>query len=437
MTDIGVGSDDAGTRVALQSDGKILLAGWGNVAGTYDFNLVRYNTDGTLDTTFNGTGKVMTPIGTTGSLSDFGLCLTVQADGKILVGGYSSNDSNNFTVVRFNTNGSLDGSFGTGGIVDINFAGSSDDRAYTISVQPDGKIILAGSSTISGSYEAALMRINSDGSLDTRLNLSDTLGGTVNYTENGTAVVLDSNVKIYDAELSAADNFNGATLTLVRNGGANAQDVFSATGTLGVLTHGGALVVGGTTIGTVTTNSGGTLMLTFNSNATNARVNSAMQQIAYSNSSDAPPASVQINWTFNDGNAGAQGSGGSLQATGSTTVTITAVNDAPVATITPATYAATEQVGLTLKNTGLSISDVDAGFRLDDGDAVGDRRHADRDGGWQRRGGHQLRHLVGDDHRHGDTNQQPAEHRCHQHGQLHRQHRRAQRQRNTDVAGQR
>ncbi|MGE0468789.1 MAG: cadherin domain-containing protein [Nitrospira sp.] len=152
------------------------------------------------------------------------------------------------------------------------------------------------------------------------------LNGTPVYMEDGTAVVLDANVTISDPELSAADNFNGATLTLSRDGGASSQDGFSGSGTLSL--SGGNVVVGGTTIGTYT-NSSGTLAMTFNSNATNTLVNSAMQQIAYSNSSDAPPSSVQVNWTFSDGNSGSQGSGGALTAAGSVTVGITAVNDAP------------------------------------------------------------------------------------------------------------
>jgi hypothetical protein len=139
---------------------------------------------------------------------------------------------------------------------------------------------------------------------------------------------LDSDAVVLDPELSSS-NFSGATLTLARSGGANSQDLFSATGTLGALTQGGNLVVDGTMIGTVTTNSSGTLVLTFNSTATNALVNSAIQQIAYANSSDAPPSNVQINWTFSDGNNGAQGTGGALTATGNVVVNITAVNDAP------------------------------------------------------------------------------------------------------------
>ncbi|WP_413936955.1 beta strand repeat-containing protein, partial [Nitrospira sp. BLG_1] len=158
------------------------------------------------------------------------------------------------------------------------------------------------------------------------------LADTPTYTEGGSPVVLDADVQLTDPELSVADNFNGSTLTLVRNGGTNAEDVFSATGTLSPLIDEGALIVNGITIGGVLQNANGTLILVFGPNATNALVNQAMQQIAYGNSSDTPPSTVQIDWTFNDGNSGGQGTGGALTATGSTTLTIIATNDAPVLT---------------------------------------------------------------------------------------------------------
>ncbi|MCP4979366.1 MAG: hypothetical protein GY935_02600, partial [Gammaproteobacteria bacterium] len=122
----------------------------------------------------------------------------------------------------------------------------------------------------------------------------------------------------------------------------------------------------GTTIGAVTTNSGGTLVLTFDSNATTALVNSALQQIAYSNGSDDPSASARIDWRFDDGNTGgSQGTGGALQATGSTTVTITAVNDAPTvsATATNPTHTEGDAV-VDLFNT-VSVSTVESGQTIE------------------------------------------------------------------------
>jgi hypothetical protein len=155
------------------------------------------------------------------------------------------------------------------------------------------------------------------------------------FTEDGAAVVLDANATVADAELDALNsgngNYNGATLTLARNGGANAEDVFANNGLLGALTEGGNLTYDGTTVGTVTTNSSGTLVLTFNASATSLLVDNVLQNITYSNSNDTPPANVQINYTFNDGNGGTQGSGGAGSDTDdSITVTITAANDVPV-----------------------------------------------------------------------------------------------------------
>ena len=360
-TAVGAGEDLA-YSVTVQTDGKILVAGYSDNGTNYDFSLVRYNSDGSLDTSFSGDGKVLTAIGTG---FDFGFDVTVQADGKILVAGYSSNGSNNdLALVRYNSDGSLDTSFSGDGKL-ITAVGVGQDLFYSVKVQADGKILVAGYSNNGSNDDFALVRYNSDGSLDTGFDLivTNTLDGAPTFTENGSAVVLDDNVQIFDAELTAADNFNGATLTLVRNGGSNAQDVFSATGTLSALTQGGNLVVGGTAIGMVTTNSGGTLVLTFDASATNTLVNSAMQQIAYSNSSDTPPASVQIDWTFNDGNTGAQGTGGALSATGSTAVTITAANDAPVNTV-PGAQTTPEDTALEFSSTNgnaISISDADAG----------------------------------------------------------------------------
>ncbi len=136
-----------------------------------------------------------------------------------------------------------------------------------------------------------------------------------NYTQNGSPVILTSEITLTDADL-ATTNYSGSTMILARSGGANVEDVFSS-----VNFSGGNVVVSGTTIGTFT-NSNGTLVIAFNSSATQALVNQALALISYSNTSENPPASVQIAWTFNDGNTGAQGSGGALSALGTTGVSV-------------------------------------------------------------------------------------------------------------------
>ena len=110
-TDFG-GGQDFGFSLTTQSDGKILVAGASLNGGSFDFALVRYNADGGLDSSFGGgTGKIITDFG----YSDAGLSVAVQADGKILLAGQSwdmpSNSNYKFTLARYNQDGSLDTSF--------------------------------------------------------------------------------------------------------------------------------------------------------------------------------------------------------------------------------------------------------------------------------------------------------------------------------------
>ncbi|MFT5525213.1 MAG: putative delta-60 repeat protein, partial [Pirellulaceae bacterium] len=316
-TAIGAGHD-LGRTVVLQGDGKVVVSGYSSNGSDNDFTVVRYDTNGTLDTGFSGDGIATFDSGANDTVQGAKL----QTDGKILVAGSSFNGTNNdFSVVRFSTNGTPDTSFSGDGLVATPIGADSDD-GYGVDVDSSGRIVVAGQSDSGSDYDFALVRYLADGSLDTSFDSVNTLDGTPTFIEGGSAVVLDANIQVSDVELSTADDFNGATLTLARNGGANADDVFSETGTLGVLTESGSLIVGATTVGSVTTNSGGTLLLTFNGNATNALVDSAMQQIAYSNSNGTPPPSAQIDWTFNDGNSGGQGTGGALSATGNAVITL-------------------------------------------------------------------------------------------------------------------
>jgi len=146
----------------------------------------------------------------------------------------------------------------------------------------------------------------------------------------------------------------------VRSGGANAQDQFTATGALAALTEGANLVLSGTTIGTVTTNSNGTLVLTFGNNATVSQFNLAMRAIAYGNSSDAPPASVTLSWTINDGNTGAQGSGGAASISQDQVVNITASNDAPALVFGEAGKTFTEGGAAVMVDALAVVSDADS-----------------------------------------------------------------------------
>jgi uncharacterized delta-60 repeat protein len=132
---------DWGNSLAIQSDGKILLGGYCQGASNPDFCIARFNSNGTLDTSFGTNGKVIQPIG---SYLDEGHSLAIQSNGKILLGGYCQGASNpDFCIARFNSNGTLDTSFGSSGKV-IQPIGSDFDIAYSLAIQPDGKILLGG-----------------------------------------------------------------------------------------------------------------------------------------------------------------------------------------------------------------------------------------------------------------------------------------------------
>jgi uncharacterized delta-60 repeat protein len=162
-TDFGA-STDAGNSVIQQADGKLVVAGYSDNGGNYDFALVRYNADGSLDTGFDGDGKVTTDIG--GS-NDVGNSVIQQADGKLVVAGYSYNGSNwDFALARYNADGSLDTSFDGDGKV-TTAIGASTDVGYSVIQQADGKLVVAGYSWNGSNDDVALVRYNTDGSLDT------------------------------------------------------------------------------------------------------------------------------------------------------------------------------------------------------------------------------------------------------------------------------
>ncbi|MFZ4525880.1 MAG: Ig-like domain-containing protein [Chlorobium sp.] len=336
----GINSWCSAESVILQPDKKILVAGmiWNADLGRYDFALVRYNSDGILDTSFDGDGIVTTGL----SEHDKGYSVVVQSDGRILVAGSAQwGVLWGIAVVRYKSDGTLDTSFDGDGKVTTTI---NDDRwtscyGTDMTVQPDGKILVSGFAdrkdnalTGDNTRDFAVVRYNTNGSLDTDFGTISSLDGRVVYTKYGIPVVLDSNVQIYDADLAMAGKYSGATLTLSRHGGANSGDVFSAkfSGAFVGLKEGSNLVTNFMSIGIINTNSQGLLKITFNDNATQSVVNSVLQQIAYSNDFEASTAAVQIDWTFSDGNTGNQGAGGALSTTGST---FTKFNNAPTGTV--------------------------------------------------------------------------------------------------------
>jgi len=184
--------------LALQADGKIIAAGVTQEAGgPSEFALTRYNPDGSLDSSFGARGTVTTPVGAGAEAS----AVALQPDGKIVVAGDASGDAEEFALARYNPDGSLDPSFGAGGIV-TTAVGADNSYATAVAIQPDGKIIAAGATYVPEAGfqppdDFALTRYNSDGSLDSSFGSNGVVRTDFSATEDfANAIALQSNGKI-------------------------------------------------------------------------------------------------------------------------------------------------------------------------------------------------------------------------------------------------
>ena len=128
--------------IAVEPSGSIAITGTSQIANSYQlFGLVQYTSSGALDTTFNGTGIVLTQIN--GSINAYPAAMALESDGKIFVAG---NVDSQGTLVRFNTNGSIDTTFGTSGYVKLPVVSGSYSAFGATLVQPDGKVLAGGAS---------------------------------------------------------------------------------------------------------------------------------------------------------------------------------------------------------------------------------------------------------------------------------------------------
>ncbi len=250
-TAIGSSYDDADS-VVIQPDGKIILAGYAAFGNQYDFGIVRYNTDGSEDASFGSGGVVSTGFG--GS-DDFADSIALQADGKIVVVGDTNNGSNrDFAAARYNTNGSLDTSFGTNGRV-ITPIGGGLDIARSVKIQSDGKIVAAGVSNNGSNDDFAVVRYTTNGTLDTNFGAGGKVTTAIgNSNDGGNAVALqtDGNIVVAGYSYNGANN-DFAVVRYNADGNVASQGSSSQTGSIQ-----GKLVLRASNGGIATQNSDGT-----------------------------------------------------------------------------------------------------------------------------------------------------------------------------------
>ena len=199
------GDFDSPSSIFIQADGKYLVAGTSltAVGGVFssDILLARFNTDGTLDTTFSSDGKVLTDI----SSDDVATSLAIQSDGKFIVAGRSYNGTDDdLTIVRYNTDGSIDSSFNSDGVFTLSL--TSRQYSASIALQSDGKIVAGVTSEVSGQNAVTVVRINADGALDTGFGTSGKVSTIFGNSSEANSIAIQGDGKIVVAGVSC----NGA-----------------------------------------------------------------------------------------------------------------------------------------------------------------------------------------------------------------------------------
>jgi uncharacterized delta-60 repeat protein len=200
-------------RTAFQSDNEIVVAGSTTGLNDFvgDFLLTRYHSNGSVDTSFGTGGSTTTDFL---GRNDQANSVAIQSDGKIVAGRRAniSNDASanyDFALSRYNTDGSLDASFGIGGKLTIGFGGI-DDECTAIAIQPNGKIVTAGFTDalphiVFGDRQFALARLNGDGGLDSGFGMGARIVTDFGGIDEIHALAIQSDGKIVAAGIGSGD----------------------------------------------------------------------------------------------------------------------------------------------------------------------------------------------------------------------------------------
>jgi uncharacterized delta-60 repeat protein len=290
ITSFNATNDTVARAIALEPNGQIVLAGY-VTSGTTEFALARYNANGTLDSNFGTNGLVTTPVDDT----SFATSVAIDASGNIVVAGgagKASSSQSSFALARYTSDGVLDPSFGTQGIVETNL-GPSDAGAQGLALQPtDGKIVVVGhTSTSGGNFHFAVLRYNTDGTLDTSFNgtgevLDNFPGEYAGFQgDDARAVAIQADGKIvatggfagqglqgnvalarYNSDGSPDTSFNGTGKTSLIVGNGDAGDGLTLQGNGKIIVTGSKGVPGGSPMLTIRYNADGSLDTGFGTN---------------------------------------------------------------------------------------------------------------------------------------------------------------------------
>lgn len=230
FTRIDISGNDTAAALAIQSDGKIILAGCsGAVFNRTNITVIRLTSSGLPDITFDGDGMKSIPIGLYSSKAN---CLAIQPDGKILIGCFSSPSllsGKDFTVIRLKPDGSFDNTFDGDGKAYIAVS-NLDDICYSMKIQDDEKIILAGSTGSGQNNDFAVVRLKVNGALDNTFDGDGKKIISLGFNSDvATSVAIQSNGKIVVAGYTYNGNDNDAAIVRI-NANGSLDNSFDADG---------------------------------------------------------------------------------------------------------------------------------------------------------------------------------------------------------------
>ncbi len=195
--DVPGSEDEKGLGFALQADGKIVVAGYAKFAGKRDVLVARFNADGGIDRSFGTDGYVT--YGGAGNGTDIGFGAAIQGDGKIVVVGETLRQgSQDALLLRYNEDGTPDRSFGTAGAFVYNGAAGEADRGFAVAITQDGGIVLTGSSIIAAKEDVLVLKVDRDGKRDGSFGANGvaTYSGPGDESDYGNIVALQPDGKI-------------------------------------------------------------------------------------------------------------------------------------------------------------------------------------------------------------------------------------------------
>ena len=242
LTDIG--TTDSGRAVAIQADGKIVIAGYARMGSDDDFAVARYESDGGLDTTFSSDGLTTIDFD---DKNESGYAVAIQSDGKIVVAGRAATDGMgltfDFAVARLTTTGALDTSFSSDGLLTVD-VGGGDDYQFAVKIASDGDIVVVGYGSNGSNWDVGVIRLDSSGNLDTSFSSDGkalyAIGSGHDYGY-GLDIASDGDLLIVGSSYNGSDDdvlvlrldANGVLDTAFAGDGIWTADVGSGTGDVG------------------------------------------------------------------------------------------------------------------------------------------------------------------------------------------------------------